>query len=62
MFEKAHIDACFAELDHDWRGKPEFESLSREAHLGIALADAGRSLDKLDSRVVALINKHKPKA
>jgi hypothetical protein len=62
MFEKTHIDAFFAELDRDWRGKPEFESLSREAHLGIALCDAGRSLDKLDARVVGLINKHKPKA
>lgn len=62
MFEKAQIDAVFAELDRDWRGKPEFEHLSREAHLGIALFDAGRSLDKIDSRVVAMIDKHKPKA
>jgi hypothetical protein len=62
MFEKAHIDAVFAELDRDWRGKPEFEYLSREAHLGIALFDAGRSLEKIDSRVVAMIDKHKPKA
>jgi len=61
MFEKTHIDSVFAELDRDWRGKPEFELLSREAHLGIALLDAGRSLDKIDSRVVAMINKHKPK-
>jgi hypothetical protein len=60
MFEKTHIDAVFAELERDWRGKPEFELLSREAHLGIALFDAGRSLDKIDSRVVAMINKHKP--
>lgn len=62
MFEKTHIDAVFAELDRDWRGKPEFELLSREAHLGIALFDAGRSLDKIDSRVVAMINEHKPQA
>lgn len=62
MFEKANIDAFFAELDGQWRGKPEFETLSRQAHLGIALHDAGRSLDKIDSRVVALIEKHKSKA
>jgi len=62
MFEKAHIDAVFAEIERDWRGKPEFELISREAHLGIALFDASRPLDKIDSRVVALINKHKPKA
>jgi hypothetical protein len=62
MFEKAHIDAFFADLDGQWRGKPEFEHLSRQAHLGIALYDAGRTLDNIDSRVVALIEKHKPKA
>jgi hypothetical protein len=62
MFEKAQIDAVFAEIERDWRGKPEFELISREAHLGIALFDAGRPLDKIDSRVVALINKHKPQA
>jgi hypothetical protein len=62
MFEKTHIEAFFAELDRDWQGKPEFEMISREAHLGIALCDAGRPLDKIDSRVVTLINKHKPKA
>jgi hypothetical protein len=60
MFEKAHIDALFAELDRDWRGKPEFELISRQAHLGIALFDAKRPLDKIDARAVALINKHKP--
>jgi hypothetical protein len=62
MFEKTQIDAFFAELDSNWRGKPEFEALSRQAHLGIALCDAGRPLDKIDSRVVAMIDKHKPKA
>jgi hypothetical protein len=62
MFDKAHIDALFAEVDRDWRGKPEFERISREAHLGIALFDAKRPLDQIDTRVVALINKHKPQA
>jgi hypothetical protein len=61
MFEKAHIDALFGELDREWRGKPDFEKLSRDAHLGIALWDAGRPLDRIDPRVVALIEKHKPK-
>ena len=61
MFEKAQIDALFGELDREWRGKPEFEKISREAHLGIALWDAGRPLEKIDSRAVALIEKHKPK-
>jgi len=61
MFEKAQIDALFGELDRDWRGKPDFEKLSRDAHLGIALWDAGRPLQKIDAKVVALIEKYKPK-
>jgi hypothetical protein len=61
MFDKAQLDALFGELDSDWRGKPDFEKLSRDAHLGIALWDAGRPLTKIDAKVVALIEKHKPK-
>lgn len=61
MFEKTHIEALFGELEHEWRGKPDFEKLSRDAHLGIAYWDAGRPLTKIDPRVVALIEKHKPK-
>jgi hypothetical protein len=36
MFEKAHLDNLFGELDKEWRGKPEHEQLTRDAHLGIA--------------------------
>lgn len=60
MFQKANIDALFDELDNEWRGKPEFDKVSREAHMGIALFDAGRSLDDIDPRAVSLIEKHKP--
>jgi hypothetical protein len=63
MFEKTQLDALFADLERQWRGTPEFEQLSRDAHLGIALCDAGRPFgDKIDQRVVALIEKHKPKS
>jgi len=61
MFEKAQIDALFGELNREWRGKPEFGKISREAHLGVALWDAGGSLEKIDPRAVASIEKHKPK-
>jgi len=61
MFEKTQLDALFGELDREWRGKPDFEKLSRDAHLGIAYWDAGRPLDRIDPRVVGLIEKHKPK-
>jgi hypothetical protein len=62
MFEKAHIEALFGELEREWRGKPDFEKISREVHLGIAYWDAGRPLTNIDPRAVALIEKHKPKA
>jgi hypothetical protein len=61
MFEKTQIEALFGELDREWRGKADFEKVSRAAHLGIAYWDAGRPLDKIDPRAVALIEKHKPK-
>ena len=62
MFKKEHIDALFGELNRRWRGKPDFEQLNRDAHLAIALFDAGRPLGpEIDSRVAALVEKHKPK-
>lgn len=61
MFQKTHIEALFAELEQKWRGSTEFDKLSREAHLGIALCDAGRSMERIDARVVALVEKYKPK-
>jgi hypothetical protein len=51
----------FADLDNEWRGKAEFDQLSRDAHLGIALFDAGRPLNNIDPRAVSLIERHKPK-
>ena len=61
MFRKRQLDALFDELGHEWEGKPEYQQLLRDAHLGVALFDAGRDLgDQIDPRVVALIDKHKP--
>ena len=61
MFQKEHIDGLFGELNQDYKGKPESEQLHRDAHLAIALFDAGRSLPKtIDARVVELVDKYKP--
>lgn len=63
MFQKTDVEALFAELERDWRGKPEFDRISREAHLGIALCDAGRPVQgEVDQRVAVLIDKYKPKS
>ena len=61
MFDKVRLDALFAELDNEWRGTADFDRLTRDAHLGIALSDAGRSLEeRIDPRVIDLIDRHKP--
>ena len=61
MFMREDLDALFDELSRTWRGKPEYEQLLRDAHLGLALHDAGRPLgNEVDERVASLIEKHKP--
>jgi hypothetical protein len=60
MFRKQQLDSLYRELDSAWRGKPEYEQLLRDAHLGIAYSDAGRPLDDIDPRIASLIDKHKP--
>ena len=59
MFRKQHLDALYEELNKQWKWKPEYEQLLRDTHLGIAYSDAGRPLDDIDPRVIALIEKHK---
>ena len=60
MFEKAALDALFGELEISYSGSGDYDQLLRDAHLGIALSDAGKDLgSELDSRVVDLIEKHR---
>jgi hypothetical protein len=60
-FRKEHIDALFGEIEANFKEKPEREQLHRDAHLAIALHDADRDLsDDIDSRVVDLVDRHKP--
>ena len=63
MFREEHLESLFDELNREWKGKPEYEDLIRDAHLGIALSDAGRALaDDLSPIAVALIEKHTSQA
>ena len=60
MFDKQTLDSLFDELRRDWRGKPDYDQLLRDAHLAIALSDAGRPLGAdIDRRVADLIEKHR---
>ena len=60
-FRKEHIDALFGEIEDGYKDRPEREQLHRDAHLAIALHDAGRDIpSEIDERVVSLLEKHKP--
>ncbi len=59
MFQKNQLDSLFEELNGGFRDEPDYERLLRDAHLGIALTDAGRTLTpEIDARVAALLQKH----
>ena len=60
MIDKDALDALFKELDEGYAGTPEYDQLLRDAHLGIALSDAGRDLaGQVDGRIAVLIEKHR---
>lgn len=61
MFTSKEIDALFADLRKMWVKTADWEFLNRHAHLGIVSVDSGRSLKDIDPRIVALIEKHRPK-
>ena len=62
MFKKEQLDPLLDELKAQWHGTPDFENIIRDVHIGVAYFDGGKSLDGLDSRATALIEKHAPTA
>ena len=60
MFDKQSLDALLEELRDEYELEPEWEDIHRAVHLGVARSDAGVPLGDIDSRVVALIEKHNP--
>ena len=60
MFDKQSLDNLFDELRDEYELEPEWEDIQRAAHLGVARSDAGVSLGDIDSRVIAVIKKHRP--
>ena len=58
-FDKSRLDSLLEELNSSYLEEPEYEQLLRDAHLGIALVDAGRDVaPEIDERVAALLEKH----
>ena len=62
-YAKTDLDAFFAALKQQLGQVPEFEELVRDAHLAIALSDAGRPLGgNIDPQVARLVDKYRPRA
>ena len=60
-FDKQSLDRLFDELRLEFSASPDYESLVRDAHVAVALSDAGAPLgESVDSRVAALVDKHRP--
>ena len=58
VFSKQQLEELFAQLKRDWGYVPEWEKILRDAHLGVARADAGAPLGDIDPRVVAMIERY----
>lgn len=58
-FDKTRLDSLLEELNGAYLEEPDYEQLLRDAHLGIALVDAGKPVSPdIDERVAALLEKH----
>ena len=60
MFDKTSLDALLEELRDEYELESDWEEIQRDAHLGVARADAGVGLGDIDARVAPLIEKHNP--
>ena len=60
MFDEESLKALLEELRHEYGLEPEWEDIQRAVHLGVARSDAGVPLGDIDSRVISLIDKHRP--
>ena len=60
MFDKTSLDSLLEELRDNYELEFEWEDIQKAAHVAIARSDAGVSLDGIDSRVVELVEKHRP--
>ena len=63
MFDKDSLDRLFEELRDEFELETDWEEIQRDAHLGVAYADAGVLDDQsgaLDSRVIDYVVRHNP--
>ena len=60
MFDRNSLETMFDELRDEYELEPDWEDIQRDAHLAVARYDAGEPVGEVDSRVVPLLEKHKP--
>ena len=60
MFDKASLDSLLEELRDNYELEYDWEDIQKDAHVAIARSDAGVPLGDIDSRVVELVEQHKP--
>ena len=60
MFDKASLDSLLEELRDTYELEYDWEDIQKAAHVAIARSDAGVPLGDIDSRVVELVEQHKP--
>ena len=60
MFGKASLDSLLEELRDNYELEMDWEDIQKAAHVAIARSDAGVPLEGMDSRVVELVEKHRP--
>ena len=60
MFDKQSLDSLLEELRDNYELEFDWEDIQKAAHVAIARSDAGVPLGGMDSRVVELVEKHRP--
>ena len=60
MFDKQSLDSLLEELRDNYELEFDWEDIQKAAHVAIARSDAGVPLEGMDSRVVELVEKHRP--
>ena len=58
-FGKQALEGIFEELEAHYSGNSDYDTILRDAHLGIALSDAGCDISsQADPRVASVIEKY----
>ena len=60
MFDKNSLDSLLEELRDSYELEYDWEDIQKVAHVAIARSDAGVTLEGIDTRVVELVEKHRP--